>query len=64
MELDTNEAAQILRAHNIEVAPRDPRTLIEIATHYTLTGSSALPDDYKPLDSVARIQQGIAWQSK
>lgn len=56
MELDTNEAAQILRAHNIEVAPGDPRTLIEIATHYTLTGSSTLPDDYKSLDSVARIQ--------
>ena len=42
MELEHKEAAQILRAHRIELSSEDPRSVTEIAQQFMLTGEVAL----------------------
>lgn len=42
MELEHSEAAQILRAHRIELSDEDPRSVTEIAQQFMLTGDVAL----------------------
>ena len=62
MEIDRSEAITILQAHKIEVSDLDPRSPIEIATQFMMTGQVALkPVAEKQMDSVARIQAEIAW---
>jgi hypothetical protein len=62
MEINRSEAMIILQAHRIEVSDMDPRSPIQIATQYVMTGQVALqPVPEQRLDSVARIQAEIAW---
>ncbi len=62
MEIDRNEALTILHAHRIEVSDMDPRSPIEIATQYVMTGQVALQQvPEQRMDSVAKIQAEIAW---
>lgn len=63
MEISNQEALTILQTHHIEVAPEDTRSATEIAICYALNGSP-VPTETTPLDSVARIQQEIAWQGR
>ena len=62
MEINRSEAIVILQAHKIEVSDLDARSPTEIATQFIMTGQVALePVAEKRMDSVARIQEEIAW---